>query len=73
MLPALVETEPFSGPSKAETKTSPLKSSGSLDGFKQINLTPVIGTEFVDVNIVDDIINATNSEERIRDLAIKSV
>ncbi|KAL4780009.1 hypothetical protein BJX76DRAFT_364665 [Aspergillus varians] len=49
-----------------------LYSSGSLDGFKSTVLTPVIGNEFPkgSVNIVDDILNAPNAEERIRDLAI---
>ncbi|KAL4733301.1 hypothetical protein BDV11DRAFT_214020 [Aspergillus similis] len=49
-----------------------LYSSGSLDGFKSTVLTPVIGNEFPkgSVDIVDDILNAPNAEERIRDLAI---
>ena len=47
----------------------PLKLSGALDGFKYEDTTPVIGREFFDVNIVDDILT---SEERIRDLAITS-
>jgi hypothetical protein len=35
-------------------------------------MTPVIGNEFVKetCNIVDDILNAPNADERIRDLAI---
>ncbi|KAL3462781.1 hypothetical protein BJX64DRAFT_299343 [Aspergillus heterothallicus] len=47
-------------------------SSGSLDEFKSTVLTPVIGNEFPkgSINIVDDILNAPNSKERIRDLAI---
>ncbi|KAL4910572.1 hypothetical protein BDW74DRAFT_289 [Aspergillus multicolor] len=47
-------------------------SSGSLDGFKTTVLTPVIGNEFPkgSINIVDDILNAPNADERIRDLAI---
>lgn len=47
----------------------PLKLSGSLDGIKYEDTTPVIGREFFDVNIVDDIMS---SEERLRDLAITS-
>lgn len=52
-----------------------LHSSGSLDGFKSTTLTPVIGQEFPkdSVNIVDDILNASNAEQRIRDLAILSM
>lgn len=47
----------------------PLELSGALDGFKYEDTTPVIGREFSDVNIVDDIMS---SEERMRDLAITS-
>lgn len=49
-----------------------LRSSGSLDSFEPILMTPVIGTEFVkgSCNIVDDILNAPNADQRIRDLAI---
>ncbi|KAL4982638.1 hypothetical protein BDW68DRAFT_182342 [Aspergillus falconensis] len=46
--------------------------SGSLDGFRSTVLEPVIGNEFPkgSINFVDDILNALNAEERIRDLAI---
>lgn len=47
----------------------PLQLSGALDGFKYEDTTPVIGREFFDANIVDDIMT---SEERMRDLAITS-
>lgn len=49
-----------------------LRSSGSLDSFEPILMTPVIGTEFVkgSCNIVDDILNAPNADQRIRDLSI---
>ncbi|KAM5341388.1 hypothetical protein ACJ41O_014419 [Fusarium nematophilum] len=61
---------------RAESETKqypkPLALSGALDKFKQEDLTPVIGREFLDVNLVDDIINANNSDELIRDLAITS-
>lgn len=49
-----------------------LSPSGALDRFKHEESTPVIGREYVDVNLVNDIINAENSEELIRDLAITS-
>ncbi|KAJ5691397.1 hypothetical protein N7488_012132 [Penicillium malachiteum] len=47
-------------------------SSGSLDAFEPIMVTPVIGNEFTKgtCNIVDDILNAPNADERVRDLAI---
>lgn len=47
----------------------PLKLSGALDKFESLDVTPVIGTEFSDVNLVDWL-NAPNSDELIRDLAI---
>ncbi|KAI9926089.1 hypothetical protein AWENTII_008835 [Aspergillus wentii] len=49
-----------------------LHSSGSLDAFNPTLVTPVIGNEFPKdtCNIVDDILNAPDAEQRIRDLAI---
>lgn len=60
-------------PSKP-TGTPRQHSSGSLDDFKSTVVTPVIGNEFPkgSINIVDDILKAPNSEQRIRDLAILS-
>jgi len=51
---------------------APLKLSGALDQFKHVEVTPVIGREYPDVNVVDDILNAKNSDELLRDLAITS-
>ncbi|CAD0012724.1 unnamed protein product [Aureobasidium pullulans] len=48
----------------------PLKQSGALENFTHEDTTPVIGREFPDVNIVDDLLNASNADEWIRDLAI---
>ncbi|KAB8254395.1 hypothetical protein BDV32DRAFT_142920 [Aspergillus pseudonomiae] len=47
-------------------------STGSLDSFDPIMVTPVIGNEFAKgtCNIVDDILQAPNADQRIRDLAI---
>ena len=50
----------------------PLKSTGSLDKYTSIDITPVIGTEYPDVNLVE-LINAPNADELLRDLAIKSM
>lgn len=50
----------------------PLKQSGALENFTYEDTTPVIGREFPDVNIVDDLLNASNADELIRDLAITS-
>lgn len=49
-------------------------SSGSLDSFEPVMVTPVIGNEFLKgkCNIVNDILRAPDAEIRIRDLAIMS-
>lgn len=49
-------------------------SSGSLDSFEPVMVTPVIGNEFLKgkCNIVNDILRAPDAESRIRDLAIMS-
>lgn len=52
---------------------TPLKQSGALEQFSYEETTPVIGREFLDVNIVDDLLNASNADELIRDLAITSM
>jgi len=49
----------------------PLQLKGVLDQFKSFDVTPVIGREFVDVNL-KDLLRASNSDELIRDLAITS-
>jgi hypothetical protein len=56
----------------AKQYPKPLSSSGALDRFKYEETTPVIGREYIDVNLVNDIINAENSDDLIRDLAITS-
>ncbi|RAL07908.1 TauD/TfdA dioxygenase family protein [Aspergillus homomorphus CBS 101889] len=48
----------------------PLKKSGALDKFEYEETTPVIGREYPTVNIVDDLLNAPNADELVRDLAI---
>ncbi|KAI1204644.1 TauD-domain-containing protein [Annulohypoxylon truncatum] len=47
----------------------PLKLSGALDQFEQFDVTPVIGREFVDVDLAKWL-RAPNSDELLRDLAI---
>lgn len=44
----------------------PLKYSGSLDDYKSFDVTPVIGRELPDVQLVDIL----NDDQKIRDLAI---
>jgi alpha-ketoglutarate-dependent taurine dioxygenase len=50
----------------------PLKSSGALDNLTHEDTTPLLGREFINVNIVNDLLNATESDSLIRDLAITS-
>jgi hypothetical protein len=53
------------------TRREPLKISGALDHFESFDVTPVIGREFVGVNLAKWL-RAPNSDELIRDLAITS-
>lgn len=58
---------------EAQSYPPPLIKTGSLDQkFKFDEVTPVIGREYPEANIVDDILNASNADELIRDLAITS-
>ena len=49
----------------------PLELSGALEKFAYFDVTPVIGREFKDVDVVAWL-QAPNSDELIRDLAITS-
>jgi hypothetical protein len=51
----------------------PLRKTGAIDKFAFEETTPVIGREYPDLNIVDDILNSDKADELIRDLAITSV
>ncbi|KIV86011.1 hypothetical protein PV11_01654 [Exophiala sideris] len=49
----------------------PLKKSGVLDSaFEFEDVTPVIGREYPTTNIVDDLLESSNADELLRDLAI---
>jgi hypothetical protein len=50
----------------------PLELSGALDKFSFEETTPEIGREYANVNIVDDLMNAENADDALRDLAITS-
>ena len=50
---------------------APLELTGLLDQFKSFDVTPVIGTEFPDVQLTDWL-HAPNSDALLRDLAITS-
>jgi len=56
---------------KSKTSSQRLENSGSLDQFKHFDSTPAIGREFPDVQLAD-LINASNADTLIRDLAITS-
>ena len=53
------------------TPKAPLKLKGALDQFKSFDVTPVIGKEFENVDLVEWL-RAPNSDELLRDLAITS-
>jgi len=53
----------------SEYVRKPLQLKGALDQFKQFDVTPIIGREFVDVNLAEWL-RAPNSDDLIRDLAI---
>jgi hypothetical protein len=53
------------------TNSEPMKAAGLLDGLNQKITVPAIGTEFLDVDLVE-MMEATNSDELLRDLAITS-
>ncbi|KAI1501065.1 taurine dioxygenase family protein [Biscogniauxia marginata] len=55
---------------KAKSYPEPLNPTGALNGFSYEDTTPAIGREFLNVNIVDDILQAENADALIRDLAI---
>lgn len=69
MAPSAIEVDlpvGTKGPSR-----EPLKLSGALDSFESFDVTPVIGREFPSANLVEWL-NAPNSDELLRDLAITS-
>lgn len=75
MTPSAIESslELLEHTKNGTAKSLYLKSSGFLDAFKSDDLTPVIGTEFPEANIVDDFLDSKDSEQRLKDLAIRSV
>jgi hypothetical protein len=58
-------------PTQAQYPREPLKLKGALDQYKSFDVTPIIGREFVDVNL-KEWLEAPNSDELIRELAITS-
>jgi hypothetical protein len=69
MAPSAIDIEPqqtFKGQQR-----QPLKLSGALDAFESFDVTPIIGKEFPTANLVEWL-DAPNSDELLRDLAITS-
>ncbi|KAI1167741.1 TauD-domain-containing protein [Nemania serpens] len=62
-------SDAYSLPKLETNHREPLKLSGALDQFKYFDTTPVIGREFIDVDLAEWL-RAPNSDELIRDLAI---
>ncbi|KAK3315843.1 hypothetical protein B0H66DRAFT_272302 [Apodospora peruviana] len=56
-------------PERLEAHKEPLKLSGALDHLESFDVTPVIGREYVNVDVVE-LLRAPNSDELLRDLAI---
>ena len=66
-----LNTKSTDAPTQAQYPREPLKLNGALDQFESFDVTPIIGREFVDVNL-KEWLEAPNSDELIRDLAITS-
>jgi len=52
---------------------APLELSGALNAFHFEESTPMIGREYLKVDIVKDILDAENGDALVRDLAITSM
>ncbi|KAK4543052.1 hypothetical protein LTR36_005829 [Oleoguttula mirabilis] len=66
-----VHPAPSTGKAEQAYPREPLKLSGALEAKVSFeDTTPTIGREFPHVNIVDDLLNADNADELLRDLAI---
>lgn len=58
-------------PVSVNTLKEPMTSNGSLNDYEQIQLAPILGTEFPKANLVD-MMNAPNSDEMLAELAYTS-
>jgi len=72
MAPSAIEQEPITIQSKTKAAhREPLSLSGALNEYNAFDVTPAIGREFPEANLVEWL-NAPNSDELLRDLAITS-
>ena len=70
MAPSAIDVESLPTRSKSEHR-EPLKLSGVLDAYESFDVTSAIGREFPKASLVEWL-NAENSDELLRDLAITS-
>lgn len=56
---------------KSIPSAKPIRAKGNLDSFESFDVTPIIGREFPKANLVEWL-NAPNSDELLRDLAVTS-
>ena len=49
----------------------PLQSTGSLKEYEKFDLTPIVGTQFSDINL-SEILRSPDADMKIKDLAIMS-
>lgn len=74
MAPSIVQVAVSSANSSVKKlERQPLKSSGSLDHFAKIDLTTVIGTEFREEVQLVQFLEAPNSDDLLRDLALLGI
>ena len=66
-------SSPMSTSTVKKAARQPLKSSGILDGFAKIDLTSVIGTEFPEGVQLTQFLEAPNSDDLLRDLALLGI
>lgn len=57
---------------KDTTFPQPLTKTGVIDQFEFEETTTAIGREYPKLNLVDDVLNTSNADELLRDLAITS-
>lgn len=71
-LPKTIIIQEMASSSDSNSLRSPLELSGSLDSFRFEESTPTIGREYIDVNLVKDILDTEDGDALVRDLAITS-
>ncbi|KAF2632990.1 TauD-domain-containing protein [Macroventuria anomochaeta] len=64
-----LNTKSIDAPAQSQYPRKTLKLKGVLDQYESFDMTPVIGREFVDVNL-EEWLEASNSDELVRDPAI---